>query len=466
MPAGLWFSLLVGATFRAAAFDSLHYRTRALGGPLEVLMSIVRPFAAIRYKTTPQSLDVSSKLAPPYDVIDADGKAALLARDAANFVKIDLPVVPAKAAGPPEVYAACAAQLGDWLTTGVMVRDEKPQIYVYHQRFRHAGRAYTRKKFFARLRLEPFGQGGVFPHEKTFGGPKEDRLALTKATKANLSPIFGLYEDATNEVSALLERNLPPQPLARGTLDDVESVMWGVSDVEVLRRVSDLMRPRPIYIADGHHRYGTGLMYREWLQSQRGVLPDEHPAQYVLCVFCAMEDPGLLILPTHRVLPNLRIPVGEFKSAGQIEVSPLAPTGPADAITRLATFGPMAIAWYDGPSNQYFVMRPRSVELLDGIAKDHSVAWRRLGLAFLHAFLIDCIVRPKVCHGEEPVIHYVKTADEAVREAKESAGSVFLMQPTTMEELRAVCSAGDLMPQKSTFFWPKLASGLVVNSLE
>jgi uncharacterized protein (DUF1015 family) len=178
-------------------------------------MSTVCPLPAIRYKTDPQRLEISSKLAPPYDVLDANDKAALLARDAANFVKIDLPVVPAKAAGPAEVYAVCSEQLHKWLRDGIMVRDPQPMIYVYHQTFTHAGKSYTRKQFFARLRLEPFGQGSVFPHERTFGGPKEDRLALTKATKANLSPIFGLYEDARNEVSALL--NDPPEkpPRAR-----------------------------------------------------------------------------------------------------------------------------------------------------------------------------------------------------------------------------------------------------------
>ncbi len=430
-------------------------------------MSTVRPLPAIRYRTDEGHADLSTRLAPPYDVLDAEGKRRLLERDPDNFVKIDLPVVPAKAAGPPEVYTACRDQLQRWLRDGVMVRDPQPAFYVYHQRFTHGGREYTRKKFFARLRLEPFGSGSVFPHERTFGGPKEDRLALTQATRANLSPIFGLYEDVRNEVSGLLEAGLPERPLARGTLDGVESLLWSVTDSRAVEAVAELLRPRSIYIADGHHRYGTGLMYRDWLVKTHGPLPDEHPANYVLAVLCAMEDPGLLILPTHRVLPGVRIPPAEFATAGQIEVAPLsAPRDPESVVAALAGYGPLAIAWFDGTSGEYRVLRPRSADLLDPIATDHSPAWRRLALAFLHAFVLDCIVRPKVLRGDEPTIHYIKTAGEAVDEARQTAGAAFLLQPTTMEELRAVCSAGDLMPQKSTFFWPKLASGLVINPLE
>lgn len=428
-------------------------------------MSIVRPFAAIRFAAPPGG-DISTKLAPPYDVLDQAGKDALLARDADNFVRVDLPVAPAKSAGPPEAYTACDAQLRAWLSSGVMVRDAAPAIYVYHQRYTHAGRDYLRKKFFARLRLEPFGEGSVFPHERTFGGPKEDRLALTKATRANLSPIFGLYEDSANELSAFLERACPSTPLARGTLDGVESILWGVSDAAAIDRVATFMAGKSIYIADGHHRYGTGLMYRDWLRTQQGGLPDDHAANFVLCVFCAMEDPGALILPTHRVLPQLRVPESEFRSAMQIDVAPLAATSADAAIVELRKHGPQAIAWLDGVDGRYHVLKPRSADILDSIATDHSPAWRRLGLAFLHAFVLDCIVRPKLLRGEEPTIHYVKAAADAAAEARETAGTAFLMQPTTMEEMRAVCSAGDLMPQKSTFFYPKLASGLVVHSLE
>ena len=151
-------------------------------------MSTIRPFAAIRYATTPADHDISARLAPPYDVLGQADKDALLARDAANFTRIDLPHVPPKSAGPAAVYEAARQTLADWLADGTMVHDATPAIYVYHQKYRIAGSEFVRKMFFARLHLEPFGTGSVFPHERTFGGPKEDRLALTRATKANPRP--------------------------------------------------------------------------------------------------------------------------------------------------------------------------------------------------------------------------------------------------------------------------------------
>jgi uncharacterized protein (DUF1015 family) len=428
-------------------------------------MSTIQPFLAIRYATAERDCDISTRLAPPYDVLDQGGKDALLARDPKNFVKIDLPHMPPKSAGPPAAYAAAHNTLRQWLQDGTMVRDRRPQIYVYHQKYRHAGTEYLRKMFFARLRLEPFGTGSVFPHERTFGGPKEDRLALTQATQANLSPIFGLYEDAANEVSRRLERGLPDRPLAKGTLEGVESYLWGADDPDRIAAVAELMKPKAIYIADGHHRYGTGLLYRDWLVQQRGPLPDNHPANYVLCVFCAMEDPGLLILPTHRVLPGVKIGDSVLAGDSKLELQPLATASPEEAVQSLARFGPQAVGWFDAASGRHSVVRPRSPDILDSLEPGRSPAWRRLGLAFLHAYLLDRVVTPKLCGGKEPTIQYIKTAADALRAAGDGQGTAFLLQPTTMEELRGVCGAGDLMPQKSTYFFPKLASGLVINPL-
>ncbi len=428
-------------------------------------MSVVQPFSAIRFRTDNQNRDITTRLAPPYDVLGQDDKDRLLAADPKNFVKIDLPYVPPKSAGPAAVYEAARQLFQAWLADGTMVRDERPQIYVYHQRFKQDGTQYVRKMFFARLRLEPFGAGSVFPHERTFGGPKEDRLALMKATRVNLSPIFGLYEDARNEVSRRLEQGLPVEPLAKGTLDGVENLLWGVADPGKIDSGTSLMKAKPIYIADGHHRYGTGLLYRDFLIEQNGPLPDNHPANFVLCVFCAMEDPGLLILPTHRVLPNIAATDESFRSDPRLQVQPLETGDPAEAIRMLARLGPQAVALYVPATRRYFALRPKSPNILDDFEPGRSAAWRGLGLAFLHAYLFERVVAPQLCDGKEPTIQYVKSARDAIAAATDTRGVVFLMQPTTMQELRGVCSAGDLMPQKSTYFYPKLASGLVVNPL-
>ena len=427
-------------------------------------MSQIRPFTAIRYATTSDT-DLSTRLAPPYDVLSDDDKRALLEKDAHNFVKIDLPHTPPKAAGPAAAYEGARADLDAWLAAGVLTCDATPAIYVYHQHYSHAGREYVRKMFFARLKLEPLGEGSLFPHEQTFGGPKEDRLALTKATQANLSPIFGLYPDAGNAVAAMLDDARGDASLVTGSMDGVENRMWAVTDPGVIARVTAALKEKPTFIADGHHRTGTAMLYRDWLTEKQGALPEDHPANYVLCVFCAMEDPGLLILPTHRVLPGENVTVESFIADGQVEVKTLGGADPLDALTKLPDLGPQAVALYSGPSRECVALRPANPDILSELAPERSAAWRRLGLTFLHAYLLDRVIAPKQGGGKALEIHYVKSDAAAIAEANETGGSVFLMQPTTMEELRGVCQAGDLMPQKSTFFYPKLASGLVINPL-
>jgi uncharacterized protein (DUF1015 family) len=425
-------------------------------------MAAIQAFRAIRYQTRSGD-DLSSRIAPPYDVLDKAGKEELLRRDPANFVSIDLPHVPAKEAGPPEVYAAAARKLEGWLADGTMLRDETPALYVYHQRYTHGGAAYTRKMFFARLRLEEFGAGSVFPHEQTFGGPKEDRFLLTQATRANLSPIFGLYEDPTNEISRRLESAIGPTPVAEGTLEGVESTVWAVRDAAVIADIVRTMASKPIYIADGHHRYGTGLNYRRSLAAAGG-LSEDHPANFILCVFVAMEDPGALILPTHRVLPGAAVSIDAFKSDERFNVQAIDGRDPETVPAALARFGPQTVAFF-APGGGFHALTPKNTDFLAEFDTTHSPAWRRLALAVLHAYLLEKRVAA-LSGGKTPEIHYVKAATAAVDEARHTGGCAFLMQPTTMQEMRDVCKAGDLMPQKSTYFYPKLASGLIVNPLE
>jgi len=427
-------------------------------------MSTIKPFAGIRYNTTSEH-DISTRLSPPYDILDRNDKQRLLDADPINFVKIDLPHLPPKSAGPQTAYSGARDTFDAWLADGTVVKDPQPALYVYHQVYRHGSTDYVRKMFFARLRLEPFGEGSIFPHERTFGGPKEDRLALTKATQTNLSPIFGLYEDTDNRVATRLEEAIASEPTATGTFADVENRLWAMTDPAAIADVAQMMTTKPIYIADGHHRCGTAMLYRDWLTERQGPLPDDHPANFVLCVFCAMEDPGLLILPTHRLLPGIRIPDGVFTADGKIELKSLDASDPAQAIAALKNLGPQAICAYDGSTQTYKALRPTAPEILDNLEPDHSRPWRRLGLAFLHAYVLDRVVTPSVSGGTAPEIRYIKSDADAIKLAQETDGTSFLMQPTTMEELRAVCSAGDLMPQKSTYFYPKLASGLVVNPL-
>lgn len=410
----------------------------------------VSPFNAVRFNARKLGRDLSSFIAPPYDVLDHADKRALLQKSEHNIVAIDLPHLPPKSAGPPEVYAKAAETLQHWITDGVLQRESFPALYVYHQQFSHAGRTYVRKKLFARVRLHPFSDGIILPHEQTFGGPKEDRLALMKATRCQLSPIFGLFSDPRGEVDACLRGIAAPTPDMEATLDGVNNRLWIVSDEAVHRTVASALRDRKIYIADGHHRYGTALLYRDALQSERGApLPKDHPAQFVMFVLASMDDPGCLILPYFRALESITI--DELLRSWREGATPCDPT---EADLQLS----------DGSNGTARAVRFTNRDVLKALEPQQVVPWHKLDYAYLHRYLIDELLTRRA--GRTVNIHYAKSADDALRDARQSNGVALLVKATPMAHLRAVSEAGGLMPQKSTYFHPKLATGLVMNPLE
>jgi len=426
-------------------------------------MATIAAFRGIRYTQR----DQTGLIAPPYDILDAPEKAALLAVNEQNIVAVDLPHTPPKEAGPDSAYDAAAETLRRWMSVGTLQVDERPAIYVYHQHYRVDGREFVRRMFFARLKLEEFGRGQVFPHEQTFGGPKEDRLKLTRATGCNLSPIFGLYTDPQNAVASLFESLVSQQPHAIATLDGVENRLWVLTEPTTIERVRREMESKAVFIADGHHRYSTALNYRDEIAAGRGRLEPEDPANFVLCVFAAMEDPGVIIQATDRVLldvPDLfdRLP-GAL--ADRFEWTPHAGDLPAALVAALGQRGPQAFGVFDGVSGRMGSLVPREPDLLAAFEPKRAAAWRRLSYAILHRYVLDEVVTPRLLGGRAPTIHYVRKLDDTVAEARQTKGVAFLMQPCTMAELRDVCTAGELMPQKTTYFYPKLATGLVINPL-
>lgn len=429
-------------------------------------MPEIAAFRALRYNPSRFGQDHSALIAPPYDVLSAADKADLLKASDRNIVAVDLPHVPPESAGPDAVYAEAAQRLAQWKQDGTVVTESQPSIYVYHQSYEYGGRQYTRKKFFARMRLEPFGTGTVFPHERTFGGPKEDRLKLMQASKCQLSAVFGLYSDPANKISGMLEP-AGRTPDVTATLADVENRMWVVNDPGVIEAVRREMAGRSVYIADGHHRYGTALNYRDQLAAA-GALPMDHPARFVLVGFCAMEDPGALILPTHRVLSGLGSATPDQVMAALrkgVELKPIsADLNHPDQI--LPADSPYDLAVYIAAENRVEAGTFTNRRVLDQLAPDQSPPWRQLDLGYIHRYLIDELVTKNTLGGKPPKISYVKLASDTIRIAKETNGVALLTKPCTMEQLRAVSHANDLMPQKSTFFYPKLATGLVINPLE
>jgi uncharacterized protein (DUF1015 family) len=426
----------------------------------------IAPFRALRYDTREFTTDVSKVIAPPYDVLEAEDKAELLTKSDRNIVAVDLPHVPPKSAGPDSVYAQAAELFNRWKSDGVLALDPKPALYVYHQVYEHAGRFYTRKKFFARMRIEAFGAGTVFPHEQTFGGPKEDRFKLMRATRCQMSPIFGLYNDPENAISKLLEPGSRAPDMTAG-LAGVTNRLWVLEDPAAIEKVCKAFSGRAVYIADGHHRYGTALNYRDTLIKEQGDLPMDHPARFVLVGLCAMEDRGCIILPTHRVVSGFGYltikDVLDILGQG-MELTPLT-ADPADIEALLQPDSPYDVIVYAPAGGHMYMGTFTRRDLLAQLAPERSEAWRKLDLAYLHRYLIEELITARAMGGKEPTTHYFKVTKGALDEARQTGGIAFICKACTMEELRAVSHAGDLMPQKSTFFYPKLATGLVINPL-
>jgi len=429
-------------------------------------MAQIEAFRAIRY-TLP---DLSEVVAPPYDILTEADKKALLGKSDQNIVSIDLPHVPPKIAGPDAAYQRAAGELVSWLDTRHLTKDDEPALYVYHQTYSHDGKTLTRKKFFARLRLEEFGKGKVYPHEQTFGGPKEDRLKLTQATRCNLSPIFGLYPDPKNEVATLLDRAIGRrEPDAQATMDGVQNRLWVVTDADVIDQTKAKLAPLPIYIADGHHRYGTALAYRQLHVEEYGEPQSDDPVNFVLAVLCGMEDPGATIQPYFRTLVDLpKLSSASMKQAlsEKFKWSPIPrPRTDRELVEQLAQAGSAAIALYFAAEDVCAVITPKDADLLGSLEPKRKPAWRKLAYSIFHRYIIDEVISPKFAAGKPPTIHYHKTLKECVADAAENAGIAVLMPATTMKELSEVCAAGELMPQKSTYFFPKLATGMVINPL-
>lgn len=412
-------------------------------------MAEIVPFRAIRYDAGRLSGDLSAVLAPPYDVLDQADKDRLLARDPRNIVAVDLPYIPPKSAGPAGVYETAARTLRQWRDEGTLIQDREPSLYVYHQSFHHDGRAYVRRMFIAAVRLQAFEEGVILPHEKTFGGPKEDRLALMKATGCALSPIFGLYSDPKDEIGGLFRSTVASGCEAAGTLDGVENRFWRVTDRDTILGVGRVLADRRIYIADGHHRYGTALLYRDWKRARNGgAVPTDHPANFVMFVLASMDDPGCLILPYYRTLGG--IPLDALLAAWREGVRVVENASQADLVL------------HDGKTGREVGVAFTRREVLDRLAPDECPAWRKLDYAYLHRYLIEELLAKT---SPTPTVHYLKSREAAIQSAVEDAGVALLVKATPIAHLRAVAEAGGLMPQKSTYFHPKPATGMTILSL-
>jgi uncharacterized protein (DUF1015 family) len=438
----------------------------------------LRPFRALRFEPSRVG-DLGAVVAPPYDVIDAPTRASLVARHPANVVRLDLPVEEL-GDGPDDRYRRAARTLATWRSDGTLRKDPHPSIYIYEQRYRVPGTDVERlqRGFFARLRLESYGpEAGVLPHERTLSGPKEDRYKLLRATGVNTSPVIALFDDPSGAAEERLAAVAAGQPDI--DLTDDEGVchrMWALpasGDGPASVVAGQLLASAgagPVTIADGHHRYETALRYRDERRMTRSCEEDP-PFDYVMALMLEATAQELTVLPTHRLVRGIG---SEGAARSLARASELFEVTPVDSRAELVEAfsgvggGPPGGRgrfglWTRGGGAVLVARR----EAFDPILPDAGEALRSLDVTLLGLALerLAGIDADAVAAG---AIEYTKSADDAVAavDSDDGVDAAFLLEPTPVAAIEAVAREGDVMPQKSTYFYPKALTGLVINPHE
>jgi uncharacterized protein (DUF1015 family) len=426
-------------------------------------MTDVRPIFATHY-----DLDVVGSLqevaAPPYDVIDTAMRAELLQRSPYNAVAIDLPK-PYGESGPAETgddpYRRAAETMRAWREAGALVSDSEPAIWAMTQDYTGPdGASRTRHGILARVRVEDFETGQVLPHERTLPGPKQDRLDLTRATRHNLSAIFSL---ATRDPWPLVEATIDPSSPWGEAQDETGSLtrLWRVSDADVLSQVTELLADARLLIADGHHRYETAIAYRD-------EVGGEGDHEYTLMALTGLDDPGLTVFPTHRLLSGFRDDPERQRRLGEglrelFDVEEVS----NDGLDPLGEEGVGVFGLYDSHHERGFRLRLKdsAVADLDERLAGKPEAYRRLDAAILETLVLKGIAGL----GEDDIlakrgIAYAKSVEDSLTLIGDGTYDVaFILRPIPVEQVRAICESDENMPPKSTYFFPKVLTGLVFN---
>src|SRR4051812_30162573 len=428
-------------------------------------MASLFPFRAPRYD--PHSVRLADVVTQPYDKITPTMQARYYAASPYNLVRLIL----GDKAVEGDVYAAAARYLETWRADGILKTEDKAALYAYSQEFPAPGEGtLIRRSFIALGQLEDYDRGIVFRHEQTLSGPKADRLNLLRATRAHLEQLFFVYSDPQHTVESLLFATRAPDAEVTDEYGVVHR-LWPVSDPQVIAKVQAAMCDKKLLIADGHHRYETALTYRNERRAAAGEGARLDAAyERVMMTLVNMDSEGLVILPTHRVVHSLSMfdPEQLLRGAKRFfEVEPLPSVLAASAATTAlaAGNGDMRFVAFCGERN--FLFRARSEAIATQLA-DLSPRQHALDVVVLHRVLLQQVLGiSEAAIREQRNLNYVRDAGEALERVRSGSAEVaFLMNPVTIEQMREVSFAGEVMPQKSTDFYPKMLSGLVNYALE
>ena len=424
-------------------------------------MAELRPFQGLRYNTSVAG-DAANLVAPPYDVVAGQARLDLYAASPYNIARVDYGEDRPDIAASVDHYALAAREIGEWLTRGVVVRDDEPHFYVYDQEFLLDGETRRRRAVFGALRLEEWEKGIVLPHEVTGAGAKLDRMRLLQATQTHLSPIMGLYEP--DGMSRLLV-DVNGEPVLDAVLPDARHTLRTLSP-DAAHRFATALTDRKVYVADGHHRYETALAYRDERRQAAGSFTGDEDYNFVLAALIAADDPGFVVLPTHRLL---KLPGRANDLTEKVEsLFKLAPMGDATPenvdhlvakMSEMGTHGPVFGAIGLIPGELHLLMPKDLDAAIARTPAEHSDAWRKLDVT-----LLAYAVLPETGYDGSPDhIDYTENARHALEAVQHGGFDVaLLLNATTIEDVIQVSGTGDRMPRKSTYFYPKLATGVVM----
>ena len=422
-------------------------------------MATIRPFKGLRYTSAAGPLP--DLVAPPYDVISPEERESLAVKNPNNVVELTLPQGNSDDRSKFVKYAKSAAQLAEWRRNGVMAAEEKPALYRYTQTFRLPGsnESHVRKALIALIKTEPYEKGVVLPHEQTFPKHKEDRLRILEATRAHLECIFGLFEDDDGEAFRRIGA-APAHKVADVTTEDgVRHVLEAIDGDLSIEGLVNALEDKKVWIADGHHRYETACTFREMQGEKDGLIAED----FMMMALSSMSDPGLVLLPTHRIVHKMPIQGSAFEDAMQrffhtreVPNGRLLEEMAETSADYNRVFG---IALPGGMGVLATLDKPEAV--LEWIAGDASPRLKMLDVSILHHVIFDKILG---LSGLD-FFSYTRDPEEALFAVNDPGTASFLMNPPTVDDMRQIALGGEKMPQKSTYYYPKILSGLVLWSL-
>ena len=426
-------------------------------------MAEIRAFRGVRFNTE-KAGKIEQLVCPPYDVISDEQRGAYIDQNENNIIRLELP----KGNNP---YGSAARLYGIMRESGVLVREDEPALYIYEEIFESSGKQYSVKGVICRVKIEEFEKGVVLPHEFTLSKAKEDRMELMKATNCNFSQIYSLYMDDEHITTKKLDNLSQGKPDISLTDDEgVTHNMWIVKDKEQIESICSDFADRRLYIADGHHRYETALNYRNFCR-RNGSAKEGDAVDYQMMMLVDMEHPGLVVLPTHRLVRNL----SSFSAEAVLDtckkyfdIERISNSDKIDSALEIEyKKGNTAFVFYCG-ENRAYLLRLKNKDMIEFVLPDVYPVLRSLDVTILHRIILERIfgINKENMANQTNLVYTKKTEDalESVNSGKSRCA--FIMNPTRVAQIRDVAAAGEKMPQKSTYFYPKLITGLVMNELK